>query len=108
VPSKTGTTNAPGYADVADYLIELSHEFGGLHSYTICADRDRRGVANLFVVLKHSAAFRRDRDDQDTRVWSSWPCPSNNTFSAMLFRLCFELDAKLTARKLEREQQTAF
>jgi hypothetical protein len=98
----------PGFADVADFLIELSRKWGGLHRFRVSADRDRRGVPNVFVVLEHSPAFSRGDDAGTVRVWSSWPCQSNSTFAGLLFRLCFELDEKLDKRRLVREAQTAF
>jgi hypothetical protein len=101
-------SRGPGFTDVADFLIELSRKWGGLHRFRISADRDRRGVPNVFVVLEHSPAFSRDGDGCAVRVWSSWPCKGNNTFSGLLFRLCFELDEKLDKRRIEREAQTAF
>lgn len=108
MPTKLGTTNGPGYSDVADYLIELTREWGGAHTFTITADRDRRGVPNLFVVLKRKPWTGDVGGSHTTRVWSSWPCKANITFSGMLFRLCHEIDAKHHAAKLEREQQTFF
>ncbi len=98
--------HGPGFADVADFLIELSRTWGGLHRFRVAADRDRRGVPNLFVVLEHTPAYGDDDDRKAVRVWSAYPCPGNNTFAGMLFRLCFELNEKLNARRLARERQT--
>lgn len=106
--TKTGTTNAPGYSDVADYLIELTRTWGGTHTFTVAADRDKRGIPNLFVVLKRKPWTGDVGGGNTTRVWSSWPCKANVTFSGMLFRLCYEIDGKLEQRRLEREQQTSF
>jgi len=98
----------PGYADVADLLIELGREWGGLFRFRVEADRDRRGVPNLFVVLERSPAFGHNASDKPTRVWSSYPCEANTTFAGLLFRLCYDLGEKLHKRKIEREAQTAF
>src|SRR6266508_706314 len=98
----------PSFCDVSDCLIELCRTWGGLHRFRVAADRDRRGVPNLFVVLEHSPAFGRGDDQGLVRVWSSWPCASNKTFAGLLFRLCYELDSKLTARRIEEEVQAAF
>lgn len=97
----------PGFVDVADVLIELSRTWGGLHRFRVSADRDRRGVPNLFVVLEHSTAFSSGDNRGLVRVWSSWPCTQNQTFAGMLFRLCYELGEKLERRKVGREAQTA-
>jgi len=98
----------PGYADVADWLIETSREFGGLHEFTITADRNSRGDACLFVVCKHRDAFSIDGERNTVRTWSRWPCNANSTFSGMLLRLCHELREKLERRKVTREAQTGF
>jgi len=98
----------PGYADVADFLIELSRTWGGLHRFRISADRDRRGVPCLFIVLEHTPAFGGGSDAGTVRSWSAWPSSSNQTFSGLLFRLCFELNEKLDRRRIEREAQTGF
>lgn len=105
---KQPIANGPGFADVADFLIELGRTWGGLHRFRVAADRDRRGLPCLFVVLEHSPAFGRDGDGPNVRAWSNWPSASNQTFAGMLFRLCFELNEKLERRKVEREAQTAF
>lgn len=101
-------SRGPGFADVADFLIELSRKWGGLHRFRVAADRDRRGIPCLFVVLEHSPAFGNGDNEGTVRSWSSWPCKANSTFSGMLFRLCFELDEKLEKRRLERGTQTGF
>lgn len=101
-------TAGPGFADVADCLIELGRTWGGLHRFKVSADRDRRGLPNLFVVLEHSPAFHDHAGGSTVRVWSSFPCAANSTFAGMLFRLCYELGEKLERRKVEREVQTAF
>jgi len=107
--ARSGTNpNGPGYTDVADFLIELSGTWGGLHRFRVAADRDRRGVPCLFVVLEHSPVNGKDCNDKACRAWSQWPCASNSTFAAMLFRLCFELNEKLERRKVTREAQTFF
>jgi hypothetical protein len=98
----------PSFADVADFLIELSREWGGLHRFRVAADRDRRGLPCLFIVLEHSGAFSGRGDGPIVRAWSNWPCKDNQTFAGMLFRLCFELNEKLERRRIEREAQTAF
>jgi len=98
----------PGYADVADTLISISREYGGLHEFTITADRNSRGDSCLFVVLKHRDAFSVDGERNTVRAWSRWPCAANSTFSGLLFRLCFELSEKLERRKVTREVQTGF
>lgn len=98
----------PGFADVADCLIELSRTWGGLHRFRMAADRDRRGIPCLFVVLEHTGAFGGDTAEGTVRVWSNWPCAGNSTFAGMLFRLCYELGEKLERRKVEREAQTGF
>jgi hypothetical protein len=97
----------PGFADVADLLIELSRTWGGLHRFRVAADRDRRGVPCLFVVLEHTPSFSGGGDAGTVRVWSSWPCAANQTFAGMLFRLCYELNEKLDKRRIAREAQTA-
>jgi len=103
-----GTQNGPGYSEVADYLMELSRTWNGLHTFTVGADRDRRGIPCLFVVLKHSPNVRDSGGKGEVRTWSNWPCSANRTFASLMFRLCFELDAKLGRQKIERESQTAF
>jgi len=107
--SKISNNSAgPGFADVADFLIELSREWGGLFRFRVEADRDKRGIPNVFVVLERTPAFGSSGTDKPVRVWSSFPCAANATFAGMLYRLCNELDAKLTRRKVERELQTVF
>lgn len=103
-----GSKNGPGYADVADYLVQLTREWGGRFTYTLSVDRGRRGDPNLFVVLVRKPWTGDAHDKHDTRVWSSWPCRDNVTFSGLLFRLCYELEQKLERARLEREQQTGF
>jgi len=108
MPANIGTVNGPGYSDVADFLIELTRTWGGSHTFTITPDRDRRGLPNLYVVLKHRPWSDSSKSGASIRAWSSWPCGGNVTFSGLLFRLCFELNEKLERRKLDREKQTAF
>lgn len=100
--------SGPGFADVADCLMELSRTWGGLHRFRVAADRDRRGSPNLFVVLEHTPAFGNGSNVGTVRVWSAFPCAANVTFAGMLFRLCYELGEKLERRKVERESQTSF
>lgn len=98
----------PGFADVSEYLILLSREWGGTFKYGVSADRDRRGNARLFVVLERRPAFSDDGSGGTQRVWSPYPNPTSGTFAATLFRLCYELESKLTRLKLERERQASF
>lgn len=98
----------PGFADVADFLIELGRTWGGLHRFRVAADRDKRGLPCLFVVLEHSPGVGKGGDGPTVRAWSNFPCAGNNTFAGLLFRLCYELNEKLDRRRIERERQTAF
>lgn len=106
--AKPGSANGPGYADVADYLMELTGTWGGSFSFSLAADRDRRGTPNLFVVLKRKPWTGDQSGRACCRVWSSWPCKGNVTFCGLLFRLCHEIDQKLSDLKVEREQQAGF
>lgn len=108
MPAKTGSGNGPGFADVSDFLMQLTATYGGSNTFTLTADRDRRGVPNLFVVLKHKPWTDKDTLVKELRVWSPWPCLGHQTFSGMLFKLCFEMEHKLEKRKQEREAQTSF
>lgn len=103
-----GTNNGPGFQDVADFLIELSRTWGGLHRFRVAADRDRRGLPVLFVVLEHTPAFGGADDRGTVRSWSNFPCKGNVTFAGLLYRLCFELNEKLEVRRIDREAQTSF
>jgi hypothetical protein len=103
----TGTVNQPGYIDVADFLIELSREWGGLFRFTVTADRGRRGIPCLFVVLKREPSQCGTDDRQTVRTWANYPNNSNSSLAATMYRLCFEMGEKLDRRRREREAQTA-
>jgi len=98
----------PGYQDVSEYLIQLSREWGGTFKFGVSADRDRRGVARLFVVLERRPAFADDGSGGTQRAWDPYPNNSSGTFAGTLFRLCFELESKLDRGRKERERQTSF
>jgi|ERR1043165_3800664 hypothetical protein len=105
---QTGSSNGPGVSDVADFLIELSREWGGLHNVIVSADRDRKGRPRMFLVLRHRPAFAQDVSDKEVRTWTAFPCPENRTLCGAMYRLCFEINEKLHKRKIEREAQTMF
>jgi len=106
--SSIGSGNGPGVSDVADFLIELSREWGGLHSIILTADRDRKGRPRLFMVLRRKPSFSGNTDGKEVRVWTAFPCPENRTLCGAMYRLCHEINEKLHKRKIEREAQTAF
>ena len=108
VDERLGTKNGPGVIDVADFVIELAREWGGLFSFTVTADRGRTGVPRLFIVLKRSPAFAGDNSDYTVRVWTTFPCKGNSTICGAMYRLCYEINEKLERGRLERETQKGF
>lgn len=103
-----GSGYGPGVSDVADYLMELSREWGGLHSFVVTADRDKSGRPRMFLVLRHRPAYAGNDGDKELRTWTPFPCKDNKTLCGAMYRLCFELNEKLHRRRLEREAQTSF
>jgi len=104
----SNNSRGPGYADVAEALIEVSRVWGGQFKFLVTADRDRKGAARLFLVLERQRVDTTDGTRGSTRVWTPYPTANFRTFAAALHSLCYELDKRLDRARIERESQTSF
>lgn len=98
----------PRWLDIHDYLEEVGRAHNGYCYIRMNPHVPVRSRAYLQVSIEFWPKGRQWKEGYTVQVFELWPHVDFRSMTAMLFKLVFELDFKLTQRAAEAEAQAHF
>lgn len=102
---KYGDKGEPRWVDITDYLQEVGRSHNGWAYIRMNPNLPVRTRAYLQVSVEFWPKGREWRDGFTVQASGLWPHTDFRSMTAMIFKLIFDLDFKLTQRQIEEEKQ---